>query len=513
MQLLTGAVLWIIGTQSQELGITNLHNDPILITKHRSCKIQIGVIKIIHPINLTELETTIQILTNTVYDKITNPLTKIVKQKTNDMYKNFYQLRPTTPARRKRWDIIGTTWKWIAGNPDAQDLRIINNTLNNLIDENNSQYRINEQLNIRLHHLTEAINKIASISFTNQITLSEIDTLITILSIDTINKILTDIQDAIILSKTLTVNSKILSLREILTIKNLLEEQGIQVKIPDEAFNFVIPKIAVSQRTLLYIIQVPQLETKEADIIQINPLNYNSSTIKNIPTHLVKTNKQFFTTTHPNEYIQKSSYLQKFSDDCVIPLILGTKANCTTMSDHSTRAKLITDNSLLITNAKDDRLSSNCGPEDRNLTGNFLITISNCTVTFENSNYTVKSIWNQIHHSNTAFYNTPLVRNKEDVLNLAITDNRSIDNRKQLEHIALKQFNNDIHILSLFGGLAISTIITIIVVITIIHYRKSLYRLSQRINRRRNRGQKIEKSATIIEKVPGTSLLHPPEES
>ena len=137
MKSIFGIIIFIIGINCQELGIKHLNNDPIVILKSGKCKIQTGTIKLVHPLNLTDIEITMELVSTLAYKKITNPLTKIVKQKLQELYTNFQQIRPTSNIRQKRWDSIGTTWKWMAGNPDAQDLAIINSSMNDLITENN----------------------------------------------------------------------------------------------------------------------------------------------------------------------------------------------------------------------------------------------------------------------------------------------------------------------------------------------------------------------------------------
>lgn len=52
--------------------------------------------------------------------------------------------------RQKRWDAIGTVWKFIADSPDTNDLRLINASINNLIINNNEQIRINREINLQL---------------------------------------------------------------------------------------------------------------------------------------------------------------------------------------------------------------------------------------------------------------------------------------------------------------------------------------------------------------------------
>lgn len=478
-----------IGIYCQELGIRHLNQDPIIALEVGKCRIQTGTTRIIHPINLTDIEVTMELVTELAYKKITNPLTKIVRQKLQELYTNLHQIKPSTRTRRKRWDALGTTWKWIAGNPDAEDLRAINSSMNDLINENNKQYQINNQMNLRLQSLTDTVNKIIETSYSNKIVLNEIETLITILNIDTINKILVDVQDAILLSKTLTVNTKMLSLKEINTIRTLLEEQGIKVDLPDEAINFVTPKIAVSRNTLLYILHVPQLETEEADTIEIFPLNNNDLVIKDYPSYLIKKRKTLYTTNKPTEYVQRHAFINEFSDNCIQPLILGLKAHCITKTDTRTEGKLITENTILITNAKNDTIDSTCGPNNRSLTGNFIISFSNCTVYFGNATFSSTEMEFKPHFIHTALHNIQLENWLQNDLNITLIDNRTITNRNQLHHLHLKQFNHEIRMWSLFGGVSVISIVSITLVT--IYLKQLTSKISIRISRTKKPKLKI----------------------
>ena len=77
-------------------------------------------------------------------------------------------LRKLSPVNRfKRWDSVGTVWKYLAGNPDANDLRIINSSLNDLIDNNNKQITINRQFNNKIKEL--AFNTVKVIEQSNSL--------------------------------------------------------------------------------------------------------------------------------------------------------------------------------------------------------------------------------------------------------------------------------------------------------------------------------------------------------
>lgn len=463
----------ILRLNCQNIEITNLNTHPILTLKTKSCKIQTGNFHIIHPINITNLELTINSLTNLAYRKINNHLSEIVKLKIKLLYSNFIQLKPQKRIVRSL-DLIGTTWKWISGSPDAEDLHIINSTMNELIDSNNQQLKINEQLGNRLASLSNTINKVIESKHENQIILNEIETITTIMNIDLMNNILEEIQDAILWTKVSIANNKFLTAHEINTIKTLLEDQGVYTDLPDEALSLVQPKIAVNGETLLYILRVPELEKDESTIFQIHPLNNNNSMIKHYPRNLIKSRNSLFTTNKPDEYVQHISYIRKYSDSCISKLILGTKSFCTTIRENKTEAQLITDNLLLINNAKSDLLKSDCGPDNRVLKGNFLISFSNCTLSFGNQQFVSLSHTVQPSIFQGAMHNLAIhYHQEEDDLNYV--SNRSIINRKMIDHVYLKQFTHHLWNWSLLGGITLSTTLTItLAIFALLHYRQTV---------------------------------------
>lgn len=181
--------------------------------------------------------------------------------------------------RTKRWDTLGAAWKWIAGSPDADELKIINTTLDNLITENNHQTRINNIINIRIDEMATTVNRlIEQQTMENKILLKEMDAVTLLLFMDTTKSILEDLEDTILRTRIELANSKLLSLKELLTIVTLLNEQGIQTNFPEEALNFAKPKIATRSDLLLYILKIPKVKG-DCEVIQILPLTIQKTAI------------------------------------------------------------------------------------------------------------------------------------------------------------------------------------------------------------------------------------------
>lgn len=466
--------------------------------KISTCKIQTGNIRIIHPINLTDLEITINQLTNLVYSKgkNNNVLNQIGKHKIRELYSNFLQIKPIPYKRSKRWDLIGTTWKWIAGSPDAQDLRIIDKSLNELVDENNHQIQINRQIGNSISELTFAINQIIENQHINQIVLDEIDVITTILNIDTINKILINIQEAILFSKMHVTNTKILSSKEIFLIRTILNNQGVQTEIPEEALNLITPKIATSANTLLYILHVPELEPEESTITRIYPANHNNTIIKEYPAFIIKQGKKLFTTSTPENYVQLSSHIKEFNDSCVYPLIMGNIPQCIMERNEETTSKLISNNKIFITNAKNNELRSDCGPNNRHLSGNFVISFSNCTITFMGHNFTSKEKISETETIQGALHDLLVNREVYKKHDVAKIEEVALSNRNNLAKVSLQQETDQKWKWTLVGGTSLSSSLLIIILFLIYFHQKYI---QQRTTMKRRRTKKPNAIPPVVQ--------------
>lgn len=470
---------------SQKLEITNLNDQPLLTILTGKCRVQTGTINIIHPINVTDLEFTVDLLTNIVYQKTNNYLSQLAKHKTKELYSNLLEIRPRDHRRRRSIETVGTAWKWIGGSPDAADLRIINNTINELITSNNQQYKVNEQLGNRLAAITKSINDIIQSKSKNKIILDEIDTIITMMKIDMINKVLEDIAEAVMLSKVSLTSSKILSQNEIFVIRSILNDQGISTDLPEEIFNLVKPSVAVNGSTLLYILKIPQVNQKEGSTVRIVPLPKNGQIITEFPDYLIKLEKALYLTTEPDKYIQQSKHIKYFTDNCIQPLMEGRTSRCTTKESLQTEIQVLADDLIVIINANNSLLQSNCGPDNRNLTGNILISFSNCSITC--GNQTFSSITKETNSKvlQGAMHNLVMDQQpQEDVLKMI--NNFTITNREKIDHVYLMQFNSQLWDWSLLGGISVSMLLTVTIsVFAFIIYRKSLYQILLRIAKRR----------------------------
>lgn len=439
----------------RKLKINDLKSDPLLILKVLDCKMQVGNIKIIHPINLTTIEKTINTLDIALLKiKHSSSFYPIISHKIIDLY---YMLSQLKPKRYRRWDTIGTVWKWIAGSPDANDLRLINTTLNEIIDEHNDQFRVNEGINNRLTTLTQSMNVIIEQTHQNTNDSLDIIAMKLLINVNVINDVLSNLQDAIIGTKISLPSTKILTPSEMSIVTNTILQQGIKLDILEDALTLVEPKIAIKGDQILYIIQLPQISNVTAPILEIIPLPVQNQIIINSPKYLIQFENKLFTTTAPTATIQKTAYLSIFSDSCVTLLLKGTNSSCQTLFQPETNIQLITDDKILITNAKNDSISSDCGPDNRLISGNILLTIDNCNVTISNSTYEITTI-TQKSIIPGLFYNSLIQLQEINPINISKIDNTVLQNTKLLQHVQLKQYEHAKVIYLLFATLSLITI-------------------------------------------------------
>nr|XP_049466988.1 uncharacterized protein LOC125908330 [Anopheles coluzzii] len=324
--------------------------------------------------------------TNSISDsQHNNPPTS--EKRSKEIKDRLNQLAPSR-NRHKRWDMLGSAWKWLAGTPDAEDLRIINKTLNDLISENNAQININNVINNKIAEMTVTINLLIEKHSTKEkLLLQEIDAITLLVYMDATNRILEDIEDAILRTRIQLTNSKLLSINEILAIETIINNQGIQTQFPEEALKYAIPKIAIKEKMLFYILEIPKVENN-CKIFQIVPLTLNDSTIVNIPQYIIMSKQGIFLTNKPFDLVQLGEYTKPFKDTCLMPILDGKESNCQAIEDDKTMVTLVTNNKILLNNVKNSQVKSNCGPHDRILNGNFILAFNNCTISIDNHTFT-----------------------------------------------------------------------------------------------------------------------------
>lgn len=111
-------------------------------------------------------------------------------------------------------------------------------------------------------------------------------------------------------------------------------------------------------------------------------------------------------------------------------------------------------------------MHSDCGPENRTLTGNFLLTFENCTITINNNEYKAYEIRTVTKEIQGALHNLHNIRLLIEEQNRPSINQETFQNRNKLQHVYLKQFNHEIFMWTLSGGVLIAlTSISIIILL------------------------------------------------
>lgn len=185
--------------------------------------------------------------------------------------------------------------------------------------------------------------------------------------------------------------------------------------------------------------------------------------VKNIVTN----GKDFFATEKEDEFIQEPRVLQNLSeDDCIQPLIQGKTGNClVTKATNEPKVIQLTNNIILVNNANVN-VSSNCGPENRTVNGNFLIKFENCSIwtnkqqfLFKESTRTNKLFFGALQNLN---FTQTLIESDMDIKEL---QKLHVSTRNELQHVSLQQYEHNQKIWSLFGGFSITTVTMIALIV------------------------------------------------
>lgn len=143
----------------QAIEIIDLTKHAYVLYQNKECILADGEVTLIHHVNITQIHQVIEEYTYVTKEHLRDSPFSVELgdkvDKLNDLFLKIY-----TP-RVKRWETIGKVWKWISGSPDADDLRAINQTTNNIINEENKQIIINKQFRMRINKLETQLDDIS----------------------------------------------------------------------------------------------------------------------------------------------------------------------------------------------------------------------------------------------------------------------------------------------------------------------------------------------------------------
>lgn len=367
-------------------------NNGIIAFKLKSVRIRVGYERIIHEIDLESIERNLETLqdisetyNNTSHLKDTlNQKIKIANGKLKSL-----QFRRT---KRALVNILGSAIKYVAGNPDSQDLEtiekslsILENKSNQIIENQNEQIKINTILQKRTNNILVNLKKLDSL-LTNQTNknLADLDTVNLIFNCDNIIKIVEDIEEQIAFARLNLVNKNILSVEEKNYIFNQLKKQGLEINFVDEILKHTSSSISFGSKGIILLVKIPKLEEEPYDLVRLETIN-NNGTIIDTQFQLVAKNYDKVYAQSANCDICENS--TPINDECIFNMLTHAPPKChTTRSRNATTIKEIKKGIVLIDTNVNILITDSCG-EKRTINGPTIAEITNCTMTVENQTF------------------------------------------------------------------------------------------------------------------------------
>lgn len=434
----------------------------LLYDKGHSGRIRNDSYYYIHHFNIENLKTHISELKLAFKQVEENQFSSLIHGQFNSIE---VALKKLNPARRvKRWNTIGTVWKFIAGTPDANDLKIINDSLNDLITNNNNQVRINREISLQMK---EALFKTKdAIKLFNEKS-AELYSINIYFNLKFLQEKLDDILETIMLTKLGILNERILSVNEAEKLTQDLLKENLPVFNIAEALTYAATSIATNEREIALLIKLPKLDPRVFRKVLILPTWFNGKQVHINHRNYLHYGDQCYIVDDLQKNIFDQKEVTLDNSSCVPYLFTGNTATCDYLADPREEIITIDNQHILINLHKNFTLQTNCGNiTRRNLFGTYMVSYSNCEITVNNQRFS-NSVQNITGNAIFLPLNGVSVGkgNPKVDLSLEHLHNLHLETRKKLEAVRLNNSSIQWPQWSLFGGLAIPYIIIAIVVI------------------------------------------------
>lgn len=392
--------------------ITN--NAGALILKRGEGKIVAGYDRLLHVIDFTQFEISISILENVInqMQNSTNELSQIIKMKLREIKFIFSTLQPNSNRNKRSIDILGSTIKFITGNLDAEDLKTINNHLdeirktgNTFVKQNNRQIKINSKFENRLNIINKDIrdnrNILNAIMKEDNYLISEQQKIAIAFQLDAFLEHLKSIEYAILLSKVNIISKFVLTPREIGTIMQEIKDQGLEIQHLDDARNFLTTTTLFKGSSIIICVNIPRLQPTTYEKVIIEPLPIFNRSVKIQYNRVFINDKQTLAITsecRENNKVticERKQLLEISDNPCEVPLLKGHHGQCPlSEKPPSAETRMIAPGTLLIITVHQDvSINGTCGITPRTLTGIHFVTFHNCSLYIKNElfeNYELK---------------------------------------------------------------------------------------------------------------------------
>lgn len=452
-------------------------NAGALFLKRGEGRVITGFDRLLHVINFSEFETSISILENLISQtkNSSSNLSEIIQMKLREIKFIYNTLNLKSHRHRRSIDMLGSTIKFITGNLDAEDLKIINNNLdelrktgNSIVKQNNRQIRINSKFENRLNLVNREIrnnqNMLNTILKGDNYILSENQKVSIAFQLDTFLENLKAIEYAIMLSKLNIISKFILTPTEIETIIKEMTDQGIKIQHLDDASGYLSTTTLHKGSSTIICVNIPRLEPTSYEKVSIEPLHVQNHSVKLIHNTVLINSEQILGITskcrEANQITicERKQLIDISNSTCEAPLLRSQHGQCPVVEKPpSTYIKTVDSGTLLVQTVHQDVIiNSTCGIKPRTLKGIHLIMFHNCSLYIKNElfeNY-------ELRFEQPSILPLQLTKIKtlhiERHVNLSELHELHIKNRQHLETMEFKYR---------IGSIAFSTVTTLMFVL------------------------------------------------
>lgn len=414
-------ITFTVSITRASIQIHDLQRNPGLLTiQNGNCMIKTGHHKIYHEIDLDKYEPLLDRI-NTIINGLKifpnfKDMTDLLTNRYLAVVKQFENLYPRKREKRGLFNFLGSGIKAITGNLDENDFIQINRDINELrvaknrlIRENNVQIEINRHLQARINEIIKTVNQQQEI-ITKQIIAARQD----LINSRNINQNFTalrqvfkishhlelikthfdNIFETIQLAKLNVISKNFLEPQEMKFVTDRLEEQNITLISVDQAYEFLGIKALYKASKIYFIILVPHVEPQTFNKFILEPLPIGDREIKLPAPQAITSRDATYFINGPCQLIEQNTLcdlkelINVSNDRCFSKLLNGLSANCVfTETSINEDIKRLTDNHVVIKNAKTINFTTDCQLSNRVLSGTFLIYFNNCSVKLNNRNF------------------------------------------------------------------------------------------------------------------------------
>jgi Gypsy protein len=424
-----------------------------------------GIFKLIHVINLEELENFCTNIKNATNQYLYNqPLLKqIIEKRINKIRQDIQTIIPKNRAKKSILPWLGSAWKFVAGNPDENDFAVLTEHMNGVLENSNQQTVINKNIEQRINQLTEKYNSWVKDGF------SRVDAEFYLL--DEVIHLRTEVDEiirTIHLAKMGIINQQILDHEDIEDAARKIEENQLPVISVAQALDFGKISIAYHGNTIIMILNLPTVEKKFFEYNLIRPIIINKKIVRTDIKEFISNGDEFWAVTSKCSQVngiymcERKNLRSMAKDECIPNILRQRNATCDFTNSHHVNNVEEIANGIILINNYNANIASTCSAP-RKIEGTFIIKFRNCTITIDKMKFEY-SERPPVKIKEATFQMDPNIRNVTKLLSLQYLDELHLNHTKHLELIRI----HHTWYAAGNGVLSFSLLVTIVIIICVI---------------------------------------------